>query len=78
MYAISKFSTPTLIQSQINLGFHCFCLEITWKIHQISCHQRGGNPVVIEFVTQRLLEVHLSHGYAGTSTCSLHVDMRQT
>ncbi len=35
--------TNTGIRSQINLGFHCFYLEITWKIHGNSCHQRGGN-----------------------------------
>ncbi len=29
---------------QIDLGFHCFYLEITWQIHVISCHQRSGNP----------------------------------
>ncbi len=38
-------NTNTVIQSQIDLGFHCFYLEITWNIHGISCHQRGGNPV---------------------------------
>ncbi len=34
-----------VIQSQIDLKFHCFYLEITWEIHGISCHQRSGNPV---------------------------------
>ncbi len=34
----------SVIQSQINLGFHCFYLEITWKIHGIPCHQRSGSP----------------------------------
>ncbi len=34
-FVISTLSTQTLIQSQIDLGFHCFYLEITWKIHGI-------------------------------------------
>ncbi len=46
MYIISKLSTPTLNQHQINLGFHCFYLEITWKIHAMSCHQRSGNTAM--------------------------------
>ncbi len=28
-----------------DLEFHCFYMEITWKIHGILCHQRSGNPV---------------------------------
>ncbi len=39
IFVISTLSTQTLIRSQIDLGFYCFCLEITWKIHGISCHQ---------------------------------------
>ncbi len=36
---ISKLSTPTLwFEAKFNLGFHCFYLEIIWKIHGISCH----------------------------------------
>ncbi len=30
------FSAQTLIRSQIDLGFHCFYLKITWKIHGIG------------------------------------------
>ncbi len=33
LIVISTLSTQTLIRSQIDLGFHCFYLEITWKIH---------------------------------------------
>ncbi len=44
-FVISTLSTQTLIQSQIDLGFHCFYLEITWKIHGILCHHRSGNLV---------------------------------
>ncbi len=41
IYIINK----TLIQGQSDLGFHCFYLEITWKIHGILCHQRSKNSV---------------------------------
>ncbi len=41
---IHIINTNTVIQRQIDLGFHCFYLEITWKIHGILCHQRSGNP----------------------------------
>ncbi len=41
------FSTQTLIRSQIDLEFHCFYLEITWKIHGILCHKTGGNPASV-------------------------------
>ncbi len=44
-FVISTLSTQILIRSQIDLGFHCFYLEITWKIHGILCHKRSGNPV---------------------------------
>ncbi len=44
---ISSLSTQTLIQSQIDLGFHCIYLEITWKIHEILCHQISGNPASV-------------------------------
>ncbi len=40
----STLSTQTLIRSQIDLGFHCFYLEITWKIHGILCYKRSVNP----------------------------------
>ncbi len=43
-FVISTLSTQTLIQSQIDLGIHCFYLEITWKIYGILCHKRSGNP----------------------------------
>ncbi len=36
-------NTNTVIHCQIDLDFHCFYLEITWKIHGILCHQRSGN-----------------------------------
>ncbi len=39
IFVISILSTKPLIQSQIGLGFHCFYLEITWKIHGILCRQ---------------------------------------
>ncbi len=45
-FVISTLSTQTLIQSQIDLGFHCFYLEITWKIYGILCRQRSKNPVI--------------------------------
>ncbi len=44
---ISTLSTQTQIQSQFELEFHCFYLEITWKIHVILCHQRSGNPELV-------------------------------
>ncbi len=31
----------------MDLGFHCFYLEITWKIHGILCHRRSGNLVSV-------------------------------
>ncbi len=37
-------NTNIVIQSHNDLEFHCFYLEITWKIHGISCHQISGNP----------------------------------
>ncbi len=46
-FVISTLSTQTLIGSQIDLGFHCFYLEITWKIHGILCHKRSGNPASV-------------------------------
>ncbi len=46
-FVISTLSTQTLIQSQIELGFHCFYLEITWKIHGFLCHRRSGNPASV-------------------------------
>ncbi len=44
---LSTLSTQTLIRSQIDLGFHCSYLEITWKIHGILCHKRSGNPASV-------------------------------
>ncbi len=46
-FVISTLSTQTLIPSQIDIGFHCFYLEITWKIHRILCYKRSGNPVYV-------------------------------
>ncbi len=46
-FVISTLSTQRLICSQIDLGFHCFYLEITWKIHGILCHKRSGNPASV-------------------------------
>ncbi len=44
-FVISTLSTQTLIRSQIDLRFHCFYLEITWKENNgILCHKRSGNP----------------------------------
>ncbi len=43
----STLSIQTLIQSQIDLGFHCFYPEITWKIQGILCHKRSGNPASV-------------------------------
>ncbi len=34
-FVIFTLSTQTLIRSQIDLGFHCFYLDITWKIYGI-------------------------------------------
>ncbi len=47
VFVTSALSTQTLIQSQIDLEFHCIYLEITWKIHGILCHQRSGNPASV-------------------------------
>ncbi len=44
IFVISTLSPQALIQSQIDLGFYCFYLEITWKIHRSLYHQRSGNP----------------------------------
>ncbi len=46
-FVISILSTQTLIQSQIDLRFHCFYLKINWKIHGILCHKRSGNPASV-------------------------------
>ncbi len=46
-FVISTLSTLTLIWNQIDLEFHCFYLEITWKIHGILCHKRSGNPASV-------------------------------
>ncbi len=46
-FVISTLSTQTLIRSQIDIGFHCFYLKITWKIHGILCHKRSGNPASV-------------------------------
>ncbi len=43
----STLSTQTLIQSQIDLGCHCFYLEIIWKIHGILYYKRNGNPASV-------------------------------
>ncbi len=62
-FVISALSTQTLIRSQIDLGFHCFCLEITWTIHGILCHKRSGNPASVLthfeiFITKICMKVH--------------------
>ncbi len=46
-FVIFTLSIQTLIRSQIDLGFYCFNLEITWKIHGILCYKRNGNPDVL-------------------------------
>ncbi len=46
-FVISILSTQTLIRSQIDLGFHSFYLEITWKILESLCHKRSGNPASV-------------------------------
>ncbi len=46
-FVISTLSTHILIRSQIDLGFQCFYLEITWKIHGILYHKRSGNPAFV-------------------------------
>ncbi len=46
-FVISTLSTQTLIRIETDLGFHCFYLEITWKIHGILCHKRSGNPTSV-------------------------------
>ncbi len=38
-------NTNTVIQRQVDLGFQCFYLEITWKMQGMLCYQRSGNPV---------------------------------
>ncbi len=38
-------NTNTVIRNQIDLGFHSFYVEITWKIHGILCYQRSGNAM---------------------------------
>ncbi len=43
-FDISTLWTETLIQSQIDMGFNYFFLQITWKIHGFSCPQRSGYP----------------------------------
>ncbi len=43
-FVISTLSTQTVFRSKIYLGFHCFYMEITWKIHGSLCHKRSGNP----------------------------------
>ncbi len=61
-FVISTLSTQTLIRSQIDLGFHCFYLEITWIIHGILCHKRSGNPASVSiyfkiFITKICMKV---------------------
>ncbi len=46
-FVISTLSTQTLIWIHIDLGYHWFYLEITWKIHGILCHKRSGNPASV-------------------------------
>ncbi len=66
-FVISTLSTQTLIQSQIDLGFHCFYLEITWRIHGILCHKRSGNPATVLthfkiFITKICMKKYLEFG----------------
>ncbi len=61
-FVISTLSTQILIRSQIDLGFHCIYLEITWKIHDILCHKRNGNPASVLthfeiFITKTYMKV---------------------
>ncbi len=56
-FIITTLSIQTQIQSQIDLGFHCFYLEITCKIHGILCHKRSGNPPSI--LTQDFYNLNL-------------------
>ncbi len=44
---ISILSTHILIRSQSDLGFHCFYLEINWKINGILCHKRNWKPASV-------------------------------
>ncbi len=46
-FVISTLWSQTLIRSQNDLGFHCFYLDITWKIHGILCQKRSGNPASV-------------------------------
>ncbi len=59
-FVISTLSTQTLIRSQIDLGFHCLFLEITWKIHRVFCYKRSGNPVPATFHFS-LIELHFQN-----------------
>ncbi len=45
-FVISTLSTQTLIRNQIDFGFHCFYLEITWKIHGILCFTEKWEPCI--------------------------------
>ncbi len=60
IYFMSTLSTHTVIRSQINVGFHCFYLEVTWKIHGILCYQRGGNPVHVSICIRLTKDVFQS------------------
>ncbi len=46
-FVICTLSTQTLIQSQIDLGFRYFYLEITNKIHGSLCHKISGNAASV-------------------------------
>ncbi len=45
-FANSMFQT-SLFKISFDLGFHCFYLKITWKIHGILCHKRSENPASV-------------------------------
>ncbi len=55
-----------MIRSQINLGFHIFYMEIAWKIHGISYHQRGGNPDCIVDGYQKSYKLVIITGFTWT------------
>ncbi len=62
-FVISTLSIQTLIRSQIGFEFHCFYLEITWKIHGMLCHKRSRNHVSWPSLHFLLWIVKWSSGY---------------
>ncbi len=47
IFVISTLSNTNTDSKQIDLGFHCFNLDINWKIHGILCQKRSGNPASV-------------------------------